>query len=144
VTDVETLLAIEDIKRVKARYFYHLDRKDWDGWRRDVFAPEATISVDGMQEEPVGPRDTLIAWVAEKMATVKSVHHGHMPDISFTSDDTADVIWAMEDILHYDPPAPDGTVFIQGYGHYIETYRRTDAGWRIASTRLTRLHVERR
>ena len=31
---------------------------------------------------------------------------------------------------------------LHGFGHYHETYVRLDAGWRIRSSRLTRLRVE--
>jgi hypothetical protein len=32
--------------------------------------------------------------------------------------------------------------YIHGWGHYHETYVKLDVGWRILSTRLTRLRVE--
>ena len=38
------LLDIEEIKRLKARYFRTLDHKDWDGFGR-VFARDAVLEV---------------------------------------------------------------------------------------------------
>src|ERR1700677_876690 len=35
--DAAMLADIEEIKQLKARYFYHLDYKEWDGWREHVF-----------------------------------------------------------------------------------------------------------
>jgi hypothetical protein len=29
---------------------------------------------------------------------------------------------------------------MHGFGHYHETYEKTDAGWRIKSLTITRLH----
>jgi hypothetical protein len=78
--DIDRLLAIEEIKRLKSRYFYYLDHKDWARWKSEVWAPDA---------------------------------------------------------------APLGYTLLHGFGHYHETYIRRPEGWRIKTTRLTRLHLER-
>ena len=31
---------------------------------------------------------------------------------------------------------------LEGYGHYHETYAKVDGEWRIASSTLTRLHMD--
>jgi hypothetical protein len=143
MTDLEKLLAIEEIKRVKSRYFYGLDHKDWDLWRSEVFAPDARLEVPEVSIEIAG-LENIIAWVAERTADQVSVHHGHMPDIEITSDRTAAGVWAMEDRLYRTKqhPLDDGSTYLHGFGHYHETYVRTSAGWRISSTRLTRLRIE--
>ena len=46
---VDELSAIEQIKKLKARYFRCMDTKDWDGFQA-VFAPGATM--DTTQEAP--------------------------------------------------------------------------------------------
>jgi len=144
MTDLEKLLAIEDIKRVKARYFYCLDHKDWAGWKRDVFAPDAQLLVPEFRPEPYTGIDAIIQWVSQAAGQQVSVHHGHMPDIEILSESTAKAIWAMEDILRYpmDRPGIYGYTYLHGYGHYHETYVRTPGGWRIKTTRLERLYVE--
>ena len=43
MTDVEHLLAFEEIKQVKARYFRCMDTKDWEGFAR-VFAADAVMA----------------------------------------------------------------------------------------------------
>ncbi|MCB2073600.1 MAG: nuclear transport factor 2 family protein [Novosphingobium sp.] len=143
MNDIERLLAIEEIKQVKARYFYGLDHKDWDLWRREVWAPDGRLEVPeaGMVLEPF---DTVIEWVSQSVGDQVSVHHGHMPIIEFTSDTMAKVIWAMEDRLYRtrEFPLEDGSTYLHGFGHYRETYVKTDAGWRIQSSQLTRLRVE--
>ena len=50
----------------------------------------------------------------------------------------------MEDRLYRTKqhPLEDGSTYLHGFGHYHETYVRTPEGWRISSTRLTRLRVE--
>ena len=42
LSDLERYQATEEIKQLKARYFRHMDGKDWDGWQ-DVFAPDAVF-----------------------------------------------------------------------------------------------------
>jgi hypothetical protein len=144
VSPLDRLLAIEEIKRVKAKYFYYLDHKDWNGWKRDVFAPAIVFHVPEFRSEPWTDVDAFIAWTAEQAGQQVSVHHGHMPDIEILSATTAKGIWAMEDILRHPEgkKSPAGFSFLHGYGHYHETYVRTEAGWRIKSVRLTRLYVE--
>jgi hypothetical protein len=142
MNELEKVLAIEEIKRVKARYFYGLDHKDWSMWRRDVFAPDARMEVPEIGAAVSG-LENVIAWVAERMAQQDSIHHGHMPDIEFTSDTTAKVIWAMEDRLYWKGPEPATShTYLHGFGHYHETYAKLSVGWRITSTRLTRLRAE--
>ena len=98
MNDLERLIAIEEIKRLKARYFYGIDNKDWELWRREVWAPDARLIVGEMGKD-VGPRDVLIDWVAAQSADQVSVHHGHMPDIEIVSDTEATGVWAMEDLI---------------------------------------------
>jgi hypothetical protein len=140
---IDKLLAVEEIKRLKSRYFWGLDHKDWDFWRREVWAPDACLIVPEASRECVGI-DAIVAYVKESTADQVSVHHGHMPDIEITSDMTATGIWAMEDRLYRTKqfPLADGSIYLHGFGHYHETYVRLDTGWRIQSTRLTRLRVE--
>lgn len=143
MNDIETLCAIEEIKQVKAKYFYGLDHKDWDLWRREVWAPDGRLEVPEA-DTIVEPLDKVIEWVSASVGDQVSVHHGHMPIIEFTSDTTANVIWAMEDRLYRtkEYPLEDGSTYLHGFGHYRETYVRLDTGWRIQSSQLTRLRVE--
>jgi len=61
--------AIEDIKRLKARYYRCMDTKQWDGWN-DVFAPDATL--DTTEEAPQLPviegRQNIIEFVSGQLA----------------------------------------------------------------------------
>ena len=143
MNEIERLLAIEEIKQVKAKYFYGLDHKDWDLWRREVWAPDGRLEVPEA-DTVVEPFDKVVEWVSGSVGDQVSVHHGHMPIIEFTSDTTAKVIWAMEDRLFRtkEYPLEDGSTHLHGFGHYRETYVKLDVGWRIQSSLLTRLRVE--
>jgi hypothetical protein len=143
VNEIERLVAIEEIKQLKARYFYHFDHQNWDKWRDEVWAPDARLEVPEMNSN-IEPRDKMIEWVIAQSADQVSVHHGHMPIIDITSDTTATGIWAMEDRIYRskEHPLNGDTSFVLGFGHYHETYVKLDVGWRIQSTLLTRLRTE--
>ena len=131
---------IEEIKRLKARYFRHLDRKEWDDLGM-VFAPDAHIDTDGFTQTG---RDEIIAFLARVLAGTSTVHHGHMPEIDVDGD-AARGVWSMEDYVEF--LQPDGTPHepakgLRGYGHYEEEYRRDGGTWRIANLRLVRLRVD--
>jgi uncharacterized protein (TIGR02246 family) len=127
---------IEAIRQLKARYFRTIDTKDWAGLR-DVFTDDVVVDSVESGGEVVTGVDEFLAFLPQALDGVVSVHHGHMPEIEVTSATTATGIWAMEDMLRW----PNG-MELHGYGHYHETYRKTDAGWRIATTKLTRLRQD--
>jgi len=151
--DVKKLLAIEEIKQLKARYFRAVDTKD-AALLRSVFTDDATAdyrgaatdpssginAVPGNTEEIVRGSKSITDGVMEAVAHLVSVHHGCMPEITITGETSATGIWPMVDRLRMDPGAPvKGLV---GYGHYHETYRRENGAWKIQSLRLSRLRVD--
>ena len=127
---------VEAIKQLKARYFRTMDTKDWPGMRA-VFTDDVVMDTSESGGGVITGADEFIAFLSETLADVVTVHHGHMPEIEITSRTTATGIWSMEDMLRW----PNG-MELHGYGHYHETYRKTDGGWRIASTKLTRLRSD--
>lgn len=127
---------VEAIKQLKARYFRTMDTKDWPGMRA-VFTDDVVMDTSESGGGVITGADAFIAFLSETLADVVTVHHGHMPEIEITSPTTATGIWSMEDMLRW----PNG-MELHGYGHYHETYTKTDGGWRIASTKLTRLRSD--
>ena len=135
----DALHAIEQIKQLKARYFRLLDTKRWDEWG-DVFTPGCVMEVPEADMVSQG-RDEIVRGVSGALEGVRSVHHGHMPEIELTGPDTAQGIWAMFDYLEW--PASDGnTSGIKGYGHYYEEYARDGGQWRISRLRLERIRID--
>ena len=143
MTPLERLLAIEEIKQLKAKYFYAYDHKDWEMWRDEVWAPDGRLEVPEKNRD-IGPREAMIEWVIEQSADQVSVHHGHTPIIEITSDITATGLWAMEDRLYRskEHPLNGDTAYVLGFGHYHETYEKRGGRWQIASWKLTRLRVD--
>ena len=85
-----------------------------------------------------GP-DAIVGFIQRVLEGVKTVHHGHMPEIEITGPETATAIWAMEDELWY--PDTSSWKWAHGYGTYYEKYVLEDGSWRIATIRLTRIQV---
>jgi hypothetical protein len=144
--DSERLVAIEDIKQLKARYFRCMDTKDWDGFAAQ-FSDDAVMDVSGEMADDGTDEPGIIRggraigdFVRGAVGGVVTVHHGHMPEISVPSATTATGVWAMEDMLRW----PDGSALheMHGYGHYEETYEKRDGRWLITSLKLTRLRVD--
>lgn len=134
---------IEDIKRLKARYFRHLDCQQWDEFVK-VFAPNARISFPEIDVHyPSGEAFTQFA--VDTMENVTSVHQGYMPEITLTSASTATGIWGMTDDLDAPKGMPQSNgapVRMRGAGHYHEEYVKIDGQWKIASMTLKRLRLE--
>ena len=120
----EELDAIEQIKKLKARYFRCMDTKDWDGFQA-VFAPDATMDTTQEAPEHRGRRAAtrnIRQFVEGSVGPVVTVHHGHMPEIEITSPTTARGVWAMQDFLQMPEGSPLGVKSLVGWGHYTETY----------------------
>jgi uncharacterized protein (TIGR02246 family) len=139
-TLLRQLADIEAIKQLKARYFRLMDQKRWDEWAM-VFSTDAHLVVPEGAVDERG-REAVVASVSGVLEGVRTVHHGHMPEIEITGPDTATGTWAMFDYVEF-PASPDGgRVGLQGYGHYTEEYVREDGAWRIASLHLSRLRID--
>ena len=98
LTDTEKLIAIEEIRNLKARYFRFLDSHDWAGFRGlltddVVFAAPRPLG-DGpgpggmfARAEDIVCADAVIAWVSQSLEHVHSAHIGYMPEIEILSAD---------------------------------------------------------
>lgn len=129
-----TLLDVEAIHQLKARYFRSMDTKDWDGL-------SACFTKDLEADFREGPgmlahgRDNYIEQISAILADATTIHHGHTPEIVILDESRARGIWAMDDIV----VLPG--LQLQGWGHYHECYRKENDVWRIAKIRLTRLRL---
>jgi hypothetical protein len=140
---VTWLIAVEQIKQLKARYFRFVDEHRLDDFR-SLFADNARIELEG--HGSFEGADALVEWMrTSRLAETRrvSVHHGHMPEIELISDTTARGIWAMFDYVENRGNEEAPLIhMIQGYGHYHEEYEKGNGGWRISSLRLTRIRVD--
>lgn len=137
--DVRDLVAIEEIRQLKYRYFRTLDLKQWDEFgdclAEDVVARYGTQAMD----EPLhfDSRAAVVEYMTANLGPgIISVHVANHPEISVEGD-TATGSWAFEDIVL----VPAFEVRVRGAGYYQDEYRRDpDGRWRIASTRYERIY----
>lgn len=150
--DLAKLLAIEEVRSLKARYFRLQDNKLWDEYR-ELFLEDSvfdvtealTDPVDGGGEtlparvtEPVIGRDAIVAYVSSGLnERVRSFHEGFMSEVEILSEDSARAVWPMEDRVWFSPDQ-----MVHGFGYYHETYRRIDGRWHIQTLKITRIKVE--
>lgn len=150
---IDRLIAIEDIKTLKARYFRGVDQKDAVLLRR-VFAADAVADFRGAATDPqngvnavpdsttdpLHGRETIVESIIGSVTPLVTVHHGSIPEIEIVDEHNATAIWPMVDWLRM--PAGWSVSEMVGFGHYDETYVREDGAWRIKTMKLTRLRVD--
>jgi hypothetical protein len=138
LTDLERLIALQDICRLKGRRDHAVDRKDWDTY--------AALHTDDYVAASLGDRAVVggkaaAAYIASHNVNVTTAHHSHSPVIDFEDRDHAIGVWAMEDNLFW---VRNGEKqWIRGFGFYHERYvREADGKWRFSYRRLERTHAE--
>jgi SnoaL-like domain len=134
------LADIEAIKQLKARYFRLMDQKRWDEWAQ-VFSEDAHLVVPEGNVDERG-RAAVVRSVSQVLEGVRTVHHGHMPEIEIIDRDHARGTWAMFDYVEFPLSAAGQRQGLQGFGHYTEEYVREGGAWRIASLHLSRLRID--
>ncbi len=123
---------IHDIKQLKYRYFRCLDLKQWDEFA-DCLMPEVRGSYEDLS---FGSRAELVDYMRENLGPgLISMHHGHHPEITVEGD-RAGGIWYLEDKVL----VPEFNYVLEGAAFYEDTYVRTEAGWRIATTGYRRTY----
>src|SRR5262245_54671508 len=137
--DLKAWMDIEAIKQLKARYFRFVDGHKWEELR-GLFTDDLRMYRGESPEPASTTADAFVARVSKNLGNVRSVHHGHMPEIELTGPTTARGVWAMFDWLDYQ----DGREHMrQGFGHYHDEYEKgADGKWRIKSFRLVRIRVD--
>ena len=133
------LVAIEEIRQLKYRYFRTLDLKLWDEFgdclAEDVVARYGTQAMD----KPLhyDNRKDLVEFMSGNLGPgIVTIHIASHPEISVDGD-TATGSWGFEDTVI----VPDFKVIIRGGGYYVDEYRRdADGKWRIAATKYERIY----
>ncbi len=124
---------LEAIRRLKYAYFRTLDLKQFEDLGA-LLTEDATASYEDGKTVLEG-RAAIVTWLSAVLGDTGMVteHHGHHPEITFTSETTADGTWYLQDRVIV--PAAD--LEISGTAFYADRYRLTDEGWRIAHTGYT-------
>jgi hypothetical protein len=136
--DVQQLIEIEAIKRLKYRYIRCLDQKLWDEMGT-CFTDDAIALYSGGKYRYEG-RDAILEFLSRSMGadTFHSSHRVHQPEIDLTSPTTATGTWAMDDVV----VMTDWDLTVRGAAFYTDEYLKLDGAWKIAMTGYKRTYEE--
>ncbi len=149
MTDLEKLLAIEEIRQLRPKYFRVIDAKQFDELE-EIFTPDAVFDsreavADPIKGQypgfPVSPvsvgREAVVQGIIAGMPeALQSCHMGHTGEIEILSDTTAKGVIPFSDRLII-----PGVLATAGYGYYFDEYEKIDGKWRIKSAVLKRKRV---
>ncbi|HLK12328.1 MAG TPA: nuclear transport factor 2 family protein [Candidatus Binatia bacterium] len=128
---VRALEDVEEIKRLKYRYFRCLDTKRWDDLAL-CFTPDATVSYGGGRYRFAG-REAIMRFLRESLGEETGTigfHHGHHPEIELLGSTEARGVWALHNYLLNEGQAR----CVRMACHYEDRYVKARGAWRIAHT----------
>ncbi len=136
---LQQLSDLEEIRQLKARYFRCIDTGA-EGELATLFTEDVTIDLrGGGYRLQVRGRDEMVDFIGSSFnSDVVAMHHGHTPEIELTGADDARGTWYLQDRF-INPVRGTDTA---GASLYRDTYRRTDDGWKIASSEYERVFEE--
>ena len=154
MTDIERMVALEEIFRLKGRRDRALDTRDWETYIA-LHVPDHVSENEGEQPRS-GARGNAL-WVAKTLEGVQTVHHSHTPEIVFDSASMPPLVdflvsmlivfesasqargvWGMEDIL---VDEASKRLLLHGFGFYHERYEKRGGEWLFCWRQLRRTLV---
>lgn len=135
---LQDLVEIEAIKQVKYRYLRGVDTRDWE-LLATTLTDDATSAYSSGKLSYEG-RDAIIEFLRESMPEqdMLTSHKVHHPEITLTGPDTANALWALEDVVII----LSAGLTLRGAAYYEDRMRKADGEWRIAHTGYRRLYEE--
>lgn len=136
---LDRLVAIEEIKRLKARFLRCVDTKDIECLRDEVFAPGAEIHFKGADYDLHAVGWTQIEeFYQEAFSPTKfGMHQAHTPEIEVDGE-TARGTWYLHDVF----VNLEENWTLEGSALYDDSYARIDGEWRIVYSTYERLWEE--
>jgi len=152
MTESERLLAIEEIRQLKAKYWRGIDCVDGD-LVRSILSEDCVLDYTGCWTDPVTGTDHMpemnVVWRGRDSwpsrqdgSPFASVHQGHQNEIELIDETTARGMWYFTDRFFI--PAASPFPQLVGYGQYQDTYEKSDGRWLLKTTRITRFRIEAR
>ena len=143
MSDLEWLVALEEIRQLHARRDRYIDAHDFDAY-------EALHAPDHVSHHAPDPKNEVEArpWrsAAEMMENVRkimseqkpiTIHHAYDPEIVFETPTKARGLWAMTAASVFrDKEGKPGWEI--SYGYYDETFEKRDGRWLFTSRRWQR------
>ncbi len=133
---LQQLSDLEEIRTLKHRYFRGIDTADM-ALLSTLFTEDLYVEYrGGTYRVRLSGRDNMLDFLANSFHSgAVAMHHGHMPEITFVSDDEAKGIWYLEDIFIN----VEDKIHTIGTALYYDSYRRENGVWRIARTEYDRV-----
>jgi hypothetical protein len=133
------LVAVEEIRQLKARYLRSVDQKLWDTLT-DTLTPDAVADygTPALGDKLVlTGRDAIVDFMRKSLGPeLTSVHLAGPPEIAVDGDD-ATGIWGFEDTII----STQHRIVIHGAAYYEDEYvRDADGKWRIRHTGYIRTY----
>lgn len=137
---LDRLLALEDIKQLRAIYCRTIDSHDWprlatiltDDFLLDM---SPTGEVLGTEVKPVSGKANVMALFEQGFEQLtKLLHIVTIPEIEFQDGEHATGIWRQETFIKENRPDIPGTGI--AYATVWDTYRKEAGKWLIASVRV--------
>ena len=133
---VAELRDLEEIKKVKYRYFRAMTNHDYDLLKETLTEDVETSYSDG--EYVFADREKLLTFLIDSHdpdAQIIAYWMAGMPEIELEGATTASATWAM---YHYFFNQKHGSVD-EMFVYYSDTYRKEDGAWRISKAGYTRV-----
>lgn len=137
---LERLLAIEDIKLLRAKYCRSIDSHRFDRLH-EVLTEDFLLDMSptgkvlGTEVQPIAGRDAVIGMMHQAFAPLEMLLHiVTIPEIEFQDESHATGVWRQETFIKENRPDLPGLGL--AYATVFDTYRREQDGWRMASVRV--------
>ena len=150
VSDIEKLVAVNEIREVMASYARHADHKEFEALA-GLFTPDGTFTphkVDGSVWMHMEGREGVAKTIAESVGNAQVLHQLFSYETEVLSPTSATSIVSMADMFirpEGDAVAShENTDFktMHGYGHYHGEFVKVDGRWYIKTLVQTRLRME--
>ncbi|MBO0836163.1 MAG: nuclear transport factor 2 family protein [Actinobacteria bacterium] len=143
MTELERLIAVDELQRLKALYCRYADAKAWPELGQ-LFTPngEARFYDPGGRLVFAASSPDIGTAVGDRIGAAQPIHHIFSNELTVWSPTEAEGLWAMEDLVVFPDGVPGPFRKMHGFGHYHETYERHGGRWLIRSLALTRLRIE--
>ena len=143
LSGIEKLMALDEIKRLKALRDRAADTKDWALYE-SLHAPDH-VSENGDYGRWTSAAE-MIANVKLSMEHLVTLHHSHTPEITVETPTRARCIWAMEGMSFWQQS--DGVKcnqdhWFQAVGHYFESCEKREGRWVYTSRSLKYYHTRK-
>lgn len=137
MTELEKLLAIEEIKQLRYRWSRYIDEGSWAAIAT-LLAPDAVLDLTatgrrapGAEQATLAPvegAETICRWLEDGLGGMPAqLHIVTMPEITFQSDSEAEGIWRQQSFI---PGAQgQGGRCGLGFGTIRDTYTKANGRW---------------